>query len=629
VWLVLAGRGWGKTRAGGELVRRWVRAGDTLVNLIGATADDARDVMVLGESGILALCPPDERPTYKKAERRLDWPNGAQSLIFTADEPDRLRGKQHQKLWCDEPAAWRYSEDAWAQAMLGLRLGTNPQVVATTTPRPIALLRTLLADPHTVVTRGSTYENRANLASAFYEQIIRRYEGTRLGRQELLAELLEDQPGALWQRAALDRHRVVRHPELVRIVVGVDPEATSTEGSAETGIVVAALGVDGHGYVLDDASLRGSPQRWASEAVAAYHRHHANLLVAETNQGGEMVEATIRSVDERVPYRGVRASHGKQARAEPISSRYERGEAHHVGTFAALEDQLCLAAGTRISTWRGRIPVESVGVGDLVLTRAGWRPVLRAGPTGVRRTIRITTTLGTLCATPHHPLFVLGRGFVPAIEAHTQDTIIGCPFRSCAHLWPLVASGTSSTTRAITAPAGAVAVDSCTATSTRRAMARSPLAGRSITGTGIGATTPPRTWWRSHARLTCVRTSETGSSRPRAVRAAPHNTGPTGSASRRTRSPASSAGWSLLRPAPAPPSVAVPVVTGTIIGIIPTGIAEPVYNLTVAGPPEYFANGILVHNCGWVPGSGPSPDRLDALVWALTELFAGGTTRFF
>lgn len=339
-WLINAGRGWGKTRTGAETVRLWSRD-FRLINLIGATADDARDIMIDGESGILAICPAAERPEYRKSERLLLWPSGARSLIFTADEPDRLRGKQHEKLWGDEVASWRYAQEAWDQAMLGLRLGSNPQVIATTTPRPTKLIRSLMADPLTVVTGGTTYDNAANLAPGFLQEIIKRYEGTRLGRQELLAELLEDVPGALWKRAQIEAARVLQAPDLVRLVVAVDPAATSDPTSDETGIVVAGVGANGDGYILADESLRGSPREWASQAVAAYHRFRADRLIAETNNGGEMVELTIRVVDETVGYQAVRASRGKATRAEPVAALYEKGRVHHVGTFPGLEDQMC------------------------------------------------------------------------------------------------------------------------------------------------------------------------------------------------------------------------------------------------------------------------------------------------
>lgn len=339
VWIILAGRGFGKTRTGSETVRQWVKRYE-YVNLIGATADDARDIMVEGESGILAICPKDERPIYKKSDRQLLWPNGAKSLIFTADEPERLRGKQHMKIWGDEFCAWRYPE-AWDQASLGLRLGDNPQALLTTTPKPTKALRTLLDDPTTHVTRGSTYANKQNLAASFLSKIVKKYEGTRLGRQELNAEVLEDNPGALWKRSDIDDLRVSAAPEMVKITVNVDPAATSNKDSDETGITVTGLGTDDHGYLLDDVSLRGSPTEWAKAAVDAYHNWGADRIIGEMNNGGEMIETVIRMVDPSVSYKGVHASRGKITRAEPISALYEQGMCHHVGSFPTLEDQMC------------------------------------------------------------------------------------------------------------------------------------------------------------------------------------------------------------------------------------------------------------------------------------------------
>jgi phage terminase large subunit-like protein len=349
-WLMKAGRGWGKTRSGAECVRAWVRQrAARYVNLIAPTADDARDVMVEGESGILAICPRGERPIYVPSKRRLEWPNGCRSLIFSADEPERLRGKQHGKLWADELAAWRYPE-SWDQAMFGLRLGANPQAVVTTTPRPTPLIKELMKHPGCIVTGGGSYENRDNLADAFFATIVKKYEGTRLGRQELNAELLDDNPGALWQRKQIDATRVAVAPELRRVVTAVDPAVTSREDSDETGIIGAGSapapqgwqGVDGdHYYVIADASLIASPEKWARAAVKSYHDHKADRLVAETNNGGEMVELTIRTIDQNVSYKSVTASRGKMIRAEPIAALYEQGRVHHVGSFAKLEDQMC------------------------------------------------------------------------------------------------------------------------------------------------------------------------------------------------------------------------------------------------------------------------------------------------
>lgn len=338
-WLILAGRGWGKTRTGAETVRQWVRTCD-MVNLIGATVDDARDIMIEGESGILAICPDDERPEYRKSERKLLWPNGAVSLIFTADEPERLRGKQHKKLWADEMAAWRYPE-AWDQAKFGLRLGEHPQAVITTTPKPVKNVTDLIKDEATVVTRGTTYDNRANLARTFFDEIVKRYEGTRLGRQELNAEILTDTPGALWTRDMITHLPRSAMPALKRVVVGLDPPATSNEKSNEAGIVVDGLGEDGRAYTLADRSGVMSPEEWAKAAVQAYREFEADCIVAEVNQGGEMVRAVISAIDRNVHVKQVRAARGKYIRAEPISALYAKGMVDHVGMFEALEDQMC------------------------------------------------------------------------------------------------------------------------------------------------------------------------------------------------------------------------------------------------------------------------------------------------
>ncbi|HKT18000.1 MAG TPA: terminase family protein [Stellaceae bacterium] len=345
IWLLLAGRGFGKTRSGAEFVREEVMRGAAKrVALVAPTAADARDVMVEGESGLLAIAPAKERPLYEPSKRRLTWPGGAMATLFSADEPERLRGPQFDLAWCDELAAWRYPM-AWDMLMMGLRLGATPRVVATTTPKPVPLIRALLATPDCVVTRGSTKDNADNLAPAFLKAILAQYEGTRLGRQELEAELLEDVPGALWSRDSIERARVASAPALRRVVVAIDPAASSAAGADETGIVVAGLGEDGHGYVLDDHSGRLRPHDWAARAIAAFHAQRADRIVAEVNNGGEMVEATLRMLDASVPYKPVHASRGKMLRAEPVAALYEQGRVHHLGAFPALEDQMCVFAG--------------------------------------------------------------------------------------------------------------------------------------------------------------------------------------------------------------------------------------------------------------------------------------------
>ena len=360
VWLLLAGRGFGKTRTGAELVRARV-AGWTArrLALVAPTAADARNVMVEGESGILAISPPWDRPRYEPSKRRLTWPNGAIATLYSADEPERLRGPQHDATWCDELGSWRYPE-AWDMLMLGMRLGADPRIVVTTTPRPTKLIRALIADPTAVVTRGSTYENRTNLAPAFLQQIIRKYEGTRLGRQELEAEILDDVPGALWTRGVIDASRACSAPTLLRVVVAIDPAATSSEDADETGIIVAGRDGQGQGWVLADASGRYPPAEWAKTAIAAYRAHRADRVVAEVNNGGEMVEATLRVIDPNVSFAAVRASRGKLTRAEPVAALYEQGRVHHLGVFPQLEDQMC-----------GFVPADQ---GDLGPRLAGCSP---------------------------------------------------------------------------------------------------------------------------------------------------------------------------------------------------------------------------------------------------------------
>jgi len=345
--LILAGRGFGKTRTAAEWIRQEVQAKRMVrVALVGSTASDVRDVMVQGESGLLAVC---ERAgfsaRYNPSLRKITFGNGAVAFTYSADEPGRLRGPQHDGAWSDEIAAWRYA-DSWDQLQFGLRLGTNPRQVATTTPRPIKLVRDLIAAQSTTVTRGSTYDNRSNLAPAFFEQIITKYEGTTLGRQELLGELIEDIEGALWKRAMIDAHRVriVDVPEMTRIMVAIDPATTHGEESDETGIAVAGLGTDKHFYVLHASGHRVSPNDWATRAVALYDQFEANEIVAESNQGGEMVKQTIlnacrdRTVKPKIKL--IHASRGKQVRAEPVVALYEQGKCHHVGQFASAEDQM-------------------------------------------------------------------------------------------------------------------------------------------------------------------------------------------------------------------------------------------------------------------------------------------------
>lgn len=353
-WAVIAGRGFGKSKIGAEWIRSQAESNEVdRMILVGRTAGDIRDTMLEGESGLLSISPPWFFPTYNPSKRRVTWPNGAIALCFSAEEPDALRGPQCSRAWCDERAAWDNGKDgkdeAWSNLMMGMRLGTKPQCLTSTTPRPLKSIKKLIKNPTTLVTRGSTYENKDNLAPAFIDEIVSQYAGTRLGRQELEAEILDDIEGALWRREEMiDAHRVVRHPELVLVVVAVDPPAGTMgddgEG-AECGIVVSGLGEDGHGYTLADFSMSGSPREWGKQAMTAYVQYQANYIVAEVNNGGKMVKEVLDRIaeDEKIiySYHEVHASRGKQTRAEPVATLAEQGRLHHVGEFKLLEDQMC------------------------------------------------------------------------------------------------------------------------------------------------------------------------------------------------------------------------------------------------------------------------------------------------
>ncbi len=353
-WVIMGGRGAGKTRAGAEWVRAEVEGAlpmdpgrSSRVALVGETMDQVRDVMVFGESGILACSPPDRRPKWEATKRRLVWPNGAIAQVFSAHEPESLRGPQFDAAWVDELAKWKKAEDTWDMLQFALRLGDSPRQVITTTPRNVAVLKKILANPSTVTTHAPTEANRAFLAKSFLEEVKARYAGTRLGRQELDGVLLEDSEGALWKTAMLEAMRVEAVPEFCRVVVAVDPPVTGHSGSDECGIVVAGViskGAPGEwrAVVIEDASVQAaSPSKWAEAALAAMQRHGADKLVAEVNQGGDMVEAVIRQIDPLVPFKAVRASKGKVARAEPVAALYEQGRVAHLRGLSALEEQMC------------------------------------------------------------------------------------------------------------------------------------------------------------------------------------------------------------------------------------------------------------------------------------------------
>lgn len=345
-WVIQSGRGWGKTRTGAE----WLADGalshpGTRWAIVAPTFADGRDTCIEGESGLLSVLR-RRRPTvnwdqhWNRSLGEVILPNGSRVKMFSSEKPDSLRGPQHHGAWCDELAAWAHARETWDMLQFGLRLGAKPRAVVTTTPKPVPLVRALLADPSTTVTRGSTFDNARNLAPSQLERLRTLYEGTRLGRQELYGELLTDTPGALWVESTIAPHRVDTAPPMRRVVVAIDPAVTSGEDSDSTGIVAAGVGLDGHIYVLHDRTCRESPERWARIAVELYDEVQGDRIVAEVNNGGDLVEAVIRTVDANVPYTEVRASRGKRMRAEPIAALYEQGKVHHVGRFDELEDQM-------------------------------------------------------------------------------------------------------------------------------------------------------------------------------------------------------------------------------------------------------------------------------------------------
>ena len=389
----MAGRGFGKTKAGSEYVRACVESGQySRIALVNDTAADVRDVMIEGPDGILAVSPPWNRPIYEATKRRVTWPNGAVAIAYAAEAPGMLRGPQHDLAWGDEFTKWKnllirdeHGETAFSNLLLGLRMGRNPKALFTLTPRPIAILKAVLARSSTVITRGSSMDNSANLAPSFFSEVVSMYRGTRLERQEIYGELIEDLEGALWKREWIEKSRVhdpSEVPAFSRVVVAIDP-AGSIKGS-ETGIVICGLGVDGDGYVLGDLSGHFSPDTWGQLAVGAYHAYQADAIIGEKNNGGDMVGHVVHTVSPTIPFYPVHASRGKHTRAEPIAALHQQGRIHIVGVLSQLEDQL--------TSWEAgddspdRLDAMVWGLTDLLLGEQYQEASLLSGPVlmGVR-----------------------------------------------------------------------------------------------------------------------------------------------------------------------------------------------------------------------------------------------------
>lgn len=388
-WLLIGGRGAGKTRAGAEWIRHIAHAhiandnrnvaaiAPAAIALVAETYADAREVMIEGPSGIRAVSAPGSVPTFEASRRRLVWPDGAVAYAFSAEDPDGIRGYQFSAAWSDELCKWRYAEETWSNLQLALRLGEKPRQIATTTPRPLALLKRLMKASTTEVRRATTYDNRAHLSEAFFTEIAALYEGTALGRQELLGELVDDVAGALWTWTMIEASRISAAPDLDRIVVAVDPPATGGANADECGIVVAGVAYCGDAltaFVLADRSAAGlSPRQWAERTAAAFHEFSADRVVVEVNQGGDMAKAVIAQVDATVPIRGVHATRGKRLRAEPVAALYEQGRVRHVGAFPTLEDQMATYTGEG-SKSPDRLDALVWAIADLMLSPKAPRP---------------------------------------------------------------------------------------------------------------------------------------------------------------------------------------------------------------------------------------------------------------
>lgn len=351
IWFAMAGRGWGKTRVFVEwLIKKIQQDGYRHITLAGAAADEVRDIMIEGESGILENSPPWFYPMYEPSKKKLTWPNGAIAKIVYGSEPNKSRGMQSDLIWADEIAKWKHPEETFDNLMMGLRLGKNPLCGVSSTPKPTKFIKNLGNREETILTIGTTMENVENLAPPFLKTIVSKYKGTRLGKQELEAKLLDDNPNALWSRVWLDEYRIKNAPEMYKVIVAIDPSVSdpkeTAENNAECGIVVVGeakvKGEDEpHYFVIEDLSIMARPLGWARKAVSGYKVHMADRIIAEKNNGGEMVKDNLHNVDSKVPVSLVWASRGKHTRAEPVSSLYEQGRVHHVGTFDELEDQLC------------------------------------------------------------------------------------------------------------------------------------------------------------------------------------------------------------------------------------------------------------------------------------------------
>jgi phage terminase large subunit-like protein len=656
IWLYLAGRGAGKTRTAAEwIVWKALDNPKTRWAVIAPTFGDVRDTCAEGESGMINIIKQyDALDFYNRSTGDIRLKNGSRIKLFSADEPDRLRGPQHHGAWMEELAAWRYPE-TYDQAQFGLRLGKHPQTIITTTPRPIKLIRSLVArdDGSVRVVRGSTFDNATNLAPQALIELQLRYAGTRLGRQELYGEILEDTEGALWTRKMIDDARILTLPPMTRIVVAIDPAVTSGEDSDQTGITVSGRTPDGHYYVLESVGLRVSPDAWARRAIELYHKFKADRIVAEKNNGGDMIELLLKAVDPTVPVKLVTATRGKHVRAEPISSLYEQ----------------CVAKGTLISSERGLVPIEEITVGERVWTRKGLKKVLWSGQTGIKETITLTTPLGELTCTPDHPIYTVNKDFVDAehIDLVSDKLLVWNPLVLIApnllanaeivanpvqqlidglladnlngNMKPLIGLDITNSQTLITEPEGTQVMSSYTGRNGKHILATSRQVGTSITKTIMPAIMTLPIWSRCRPKNTLVKHTLIDVIERILKNSKIKLKGLLGGLNANLKHTFAIGAKLNTKQLPQELDSVLPSAT-LVTGVtkLSKNVLQPVYNLEVEDQPEFFANGILVHNCrvhhyqgadlaaledqmvSWTPESKESPDLLDSLVWGITEL---------
>ena len=641
VFLFCAGRGVGKTLSGSNNIVTDALAGCT-VNPGGSchqcphtfavcapTRDHLKQTCFEGDSGILSALEDGEYTSYNKSLLMVTMRNGNVIRGFSAENEERYRGPNLSGVWVDELGVFRH-EGVWHQMKFALRIGLHPRVYVTTTPRPTKLIRQLFKDVESGkvhLTTGSTTENAANLSATMLESLHERYGGTRLGRQELEGSLLEDIEGSLWNRDWFDRDRVSQAPaDLTRVVVAMDPAVTTGEDSDETGIIVAASAADGHAYILADLTRRDTPFNCCRRAVDAYHEFRADAIVGEQNNGGDYIRDLVSSVDPAVTYRQVYATRGKATRAQPVSSLYEQGKVHHVGSFPDLEDQMCCPAGTLVETARGQLRIEQVLAGDLVMTRNGFAPVAWAGVSGVTDTlVSVTHATGSVELTACHPVLI-GQEFVNASNVLPGQSLAVSPrWVNTARRLPGVAAGGTRWPLVTTGTRGASYSTVRYGSSITGRFRRGTPASFTTSITTPATTVSPTLPW-SRPKNTPLSTRRAAGSRwtPRPGAGTRLNGG---LATRDASSPAPSAGTcsgqGTSERAAAHHQSAV-----ESVGTVRLGKPTLVYNLTVASGylPEFYANGILVHNCTWLPDDLDSPDRMDALVWGvhwLRDMFSG------